>query len=118
VRVLIGGDYGLSITPHGTYANDLQYFVELFGLSPAEALLCATRDGGAAADPSGMVGTLEDGKYADLVVVDGDPTRDVTVLQDHDRITVVMKGGSAYRGLARPDPCALTDVEALVGSGT
>ena len=115
VRVLIGGDYGLDITPHGTYANDLQYFVELFGLSPAEALLCATRDGGAAVDPNGMLGTLEEGKYADLLVVDGDPLADITVLQDHDRITAVMKDGVVYRGLmngtpyvAQPDEVATT----------
>lgn len=104
VRVLIGGDYGLNITPHGTYAKDLQYFVELFGLSPAEALLCATRDGGAAVDPSGMLGTLEAGKYADLVIVDGDPLADITVLQDHDRITAVMKDGVVYRGLLNEHP--------------
>jgi imidazolonepropionase-like amidohydrolase len=104
VRVLIGGDYGLDITPHGTYAKDLQYFVELFGLSPAEALLCATRDGGAAVDPSGMLGTLEEGKLADLVIVDGDPLADITVLQDHDRITAVMKDGVIYRGLMTDNP--------------
>lgn len=104
VRVLIGGDYGLDITPHGTYAKDLQYFVELFGLSPAEALLCATRDGGVAVDPSGMLGTLEEGKLADLVVVDGDPLADITVLQDHDRITAVMKEGVIYRGLMTDNP--------------
>jgi imidazolonepropionase-like amidohydrolase len=104
VRVLPGGDYGLNITPHGTYAKDLQYFVEVFGMSPAEALLCATRDAGAAADPEGMVGTLEEGKYADLVVVDGDPLADITILQDHDRITTVIKDGQAYRGLTRSNP--------------
>lgn len=107
VRVLVGGDYGLSITPHGTYAKDLEYFVDLFGMSPMEALLCATRDGGAAADPSGMVGTLEAGKFADLVVVDGDPLTDITVLQDHERLVAVMKGGQLFRGLARPDPYAV-----------
>jgi len=101
VRVLIGGDYGLDITPHGTNAKDLEYFVDLFGLSPAEALLCATRDGGAAVDPSGMLGTLEEGKYADLVIVDGDPLSDVRVLQDHSKITAVMKAGQLYRGLTR-----------------
>jgi imidazolonepropionase-like amidohydrolase len=104
VRVLIGGDYGLDITPHGTYAKDLHYFVELFGYSPAEALLAATRDGGAAFDPGGMIGTLEPGKYADLVIVDGDPLTDVRVLQDHARITAVMKDGVLYRGLMRRNP--------------
>ena len=101
VRVLIGGDYGLNITPHGTYAKDLEYFVDLFGLSPAQALLCATRDGGAAVDPGGLLGTLEAGKLADLVIVDGDPLADIRVLQVHSRITAVMKDGQLYRGLAR-----------------
>jgi imidazolonepropionase-like amidohydrolase len=93
VRLLIGGDYGLSITPHGTNAKDLEYFVDLFDMSPAEALLCATRDGGSAFDPTGMLGTLEAGTIADLLIVDGDPTREITVLQDAERIVGVMKAG-------------------------
>jgi imidazolonepropionase-like amidohydrolase len=101
VRLLIGGDYGLSITPHGTNARDLQYFVELFGMSPAEALLCATRDGGLAFDPAGMLGTLEVGTTADLVIVDGDPTRDITVLQHEERIVGVMKAGRFTTDLVR-----------------
>lgn len=110
VRVLIGGDYGLDITPHGTYAKDLQYFVELFGYSPAEALLAATRDGGAAFDPGGMVGTLEAGKYADLVIVDGDPLADVRALQDHSKITAVMRDGVLYRGLMQHNPWKVESV--------
>ncbi len=104
VRVLVGGDYGLNITPHGTNAKDLEYFVDLFGMSHVEALLCATRDGGAAANTEGMVGTLEDGKYADLVIVDGDPSVDVRVLQDHDRIVGVMKAGIMHCGLMQSNP--------------
>ena len=108
VRLLVGGDYGLSITPHGSQARELGYFVDLFGMSTREALLCATRDGGAAFDPGGSTGTLEAGKLADLVVVDGDPVADVTVLQDPARIAAVMKGGVIYRGLADPDPYRAT----------
>ncbi len=104
VKVLVGGDYGLSITPHGTNAKDLEYFVEHFDMSPAEALLCATRDGGATADPSGMVGTLEAGKLADLLIVDGDPSVDVRVLQQPGRITAVMKDGQFYTGLGNAHP--------------
>lgn len=99
VRVLVGGDYGLNITPHGTYARDLQYFVELFGFTPAEALLAATRDGGWAFDRGGMLGTLEADTHADLVIVDGDPLADIRVLQDPARIHAVVKGGRVYRGL-------------------
>ena len=92
VRLVVGGDYGISIAPHGTYAKDLEYFVALFGMSPAQALICATRNGGLAVDSSGCQGTLEPGSTADLVIVAGDPLEDVRVLQDHAKLTVV-KGG-------------------------
>ena len=93
VKLVVGGDYGISIAPHGTYAKDLEYFVDLFGMRPAEALVCATRNGGQAMDPAGSLGTLEAGTAADVVVVDGDPLEDITVLQDHARLTVI-KGGA------------------------
>ncbi len=92
VRLVVGGDYGISIAPHGTYAKDLEYFVDLFGMSAAEALVCATRNGGQAFDPGGSLGTLEAGRLADLVVVDGDPLDDVRVLQDHARLRVMKDG--------------------------
>ncbi len=92
VRLVVGGDYGISIAPHGTYAKDLEHFVDVLGLTPAEALLCATKNGGEAMDTSGALGTLQAGSYADLVIVDGDPLADVSILQDHTRLRVV-KGG-------------------------
>ena len=95
VRMVVGGDYGISIAPHGTYAKDLQYFVELFGMSPAEALICATRNGGLAMDSSGRTGTIEVGSVADIVIVEGDPMEDIRLLQDHSKLTVI-KGGQQF----------------------
>ena len=92
VRLVVGGDYGISIAPHGTYAKDLEYFVNLFGMSSAQALICATRNGGLAFDPRGSVGTLAEGSLADLVVVDGDPMTDIRVLQDHAKLRVMKDG--------------------------
>ncbi len=103
VRLVVGGDYGISIAPHGTYAQDLEYFVSLFGMSPAEALICATRYGGQAFDTGGSVGTLEAGTLADLVIVDGDPMTDSKVLQDHQKLTVI-KDGVLYRDLHNANP--------------
>lgn len=103
VMLVVGGDYGISIAPHGTYARDLEYFVKLFGMSPAESLICATRNGGLAAAPDGSQGTLETGTLADLVIVDGDPVADITVLQDHAKLDV-MKGGVLYKNLAIDNP--------------
>ena len=99
IRILVGGDYGLNITPHGTYAKDLEYYVNHFGFTNAEALHSATRLGGIAMYPDGSLGTLEEGKLADLVVIDGNPLEDITVLQDHDRIVSVMKDGRFYKDL-------------------
>ena len=92
VRMVVGGDYGISIAPHGTQAKDLEYFVDMFDMRPAEALICATRNGGEAMDPEGSLGTLVADTKADFVVVDGDPLADIKVLQDHSALTVY-KGG-------------------------
>jgi len=92
VRLVVGGDYGISIAPHGTYAKDLEYFVDLFGMNPAEALVCATRNGGEAMAPSGALGTLREGTRADFVIVDGDPLDDIRIMQTHARLSV-FKGG-------------------------
>lgn len=104
VRVTVGGDYGLNITPHGSQGKELEYFVDLFDMTPAEALLCATRDGGWAFDPSGRVGTLTPGSVGDLVIVDGDPLADITVLQDLERITAVVKDGVVHTNLTTEQP--------------
>ncbi|MBO6563676.1 MAG: amidohydrolase family protein [Pseudomonadales bacterium] len=103
IRLVVGGDYGISIAPHGTYAKDLEYFVDLFGMSNAESLICATRWGGEAYDPHGSVGTLEVDTLADLIIVDGNPLKDITVLQDHSKLSV-MHDGILYRDLANPNP--------------
>lgn len=110
VRLVVGGDYGISIAPHGTYAKDLEYFVDLFGMSNAQSLICATRNGGIAADPEGRLGTLKAGTFADLVIVDGDPLTDIRVLQDHGKLTV-MKDGQLHRDLANPNPYLATCIE-------
>ena len=99
IRVLVGGDYGLNITPHGTYAKELQYFTDYFGFSPGEALQAATKHGGEAFMPDGSLGTLEAGKIADMVIVKGNPLEQISVLQDADAIRAVIKDGQIYAGL-------------------
>lgn len=94
VRLLIGGDYGFAWSPHGQQARDIKWFMDYYGHSAAEALVCATANGGWAMDPSGQLGTLEAGKLADLILVDGDVLADVTVLTQPGRIAMVMKDGA------------------------
>jgi imidazolonepropionase-like amidohydrolase len=75
-------------------ARDLDLFVRLLGFSPVEALVAATCHGG---ELMGLdVGQIRPGMLADLLLVDGDPTTDVAILQTKARIPFIMKGGSFH----------------------
>ncbi|MFD4510655.1 amidohydrolase family protein [Streptomyces sp. NPDC058457] len=97
IRILPGGDYGFAWTPHGTYARDLQHFVERLGFTPMEAILSATALGGDIMLRSHELGKVRPGYLADLILVDGDPLADITVLQDHDRLNYIMKDGRFHK---------------------
>jgi len=97
VRVLPGGDYGFAWCPHGTYSRDLEHFVRLFGFTPMEAIVAATRLGAELLGRPHELGLIKRGFLADLVLVAGDPLRDITVLQRRDSISAVMKDGVFHR---------------------
>ncbi len=102
IRALPGGDYGFAFNPIGTNARDLEHFVNLFGYSPAEALIGATKWGG---ELMGMnIGQIKEGYLADILLVNGDPTQDVSILQDRDNLLAIIKDGSFYKA---PDADAL-----------
>ncbi len=97
IRVLPGGDYGFAWTPHGTYARDLAHFVELLGFTPMEAIVSATKWGGEIMNRADELGQVRPGYLADLVLVDGNPLADITVLQDSDRLAAIMKDGQFHK---------------------
>jgi len=97
VRVLPGGDYGFPHNPIGKNARDLEHFVTLFGYTPAEALMAATKWGGEIMGMADELGLVRAGYLADLLLVNGDPTQDVRILQDRDNILMVMKDGAFHR---------------------
>src|SRR5205823_4630007 len=97
VRILVGSDFGFHWCPHGTYARELTHYVKLAGYTPMEALVAATKQGAEAMRLSHKIGTVEAGKLADLIVVDGNPLENITILEDRGRITHIMKGGRFFR---------------------
>ena len=99
IRVLPGGDYGFPYNPVGRNARDLDLFVRLLGFTPTEALVAATKLGGELMAMD--VGQVKPGMFADLLLIDGDPTEDVTILQDKARMPVVMKDGRFHRAPMR-----------------
>jgi imidazolonepropionase-like amidohydrolase len=92
VRIAFGTDSG--IYPHGMNAKNLAFHVR-FGQTPIEAIRSATVTSAQLLGWDDRVGSLEPGRYADLIAVDGDPLDDVTVLED---VPFVMKGGEVLKG--------------------
>jgi imidazolonepropionase-like amidohydrolase len=94
VPLLCGSESGFSITPYGDWHyRELEVFVRDLGLTPLQAIQCATQTNAFALRLAGRTGEVAAGKLADLIVVDGDPSRDVTVLGDKSRIKHVFLGG-------------------------
>ena len=97
MRVVVGGDYGFTVTPMGQNARDIGHFVKFFGYTPAEALKCATAVGGDLMGLKGELGVIKDGALADLLLVDADPLLDQSVLVGPDHFMMIMKDGDMYR---------------------
>jgi imidazolonepropionase-like amidohydrolase len=92
VRLGMGTDSGVPFTHHGNNLDELDYLVEM-GLSPQEAIRVATLDSAKLLKIDGLVGSLEEGKSADLVVVDGNPLDDITILREPGNVRRVILNG-------------------------
>jgi len=92
VNIAMGTDCG-PILPPGKNAYELEAYVHRLGMSPMDAILTATRNSARALGKLGELGTVEEGKIADLIMVDGNPLKDIRVLQDPNRMKIVMKDG-------------------------
>jgi imidazolonepropionase-like amidohydrolase len=97
-RLGMGGDYGFAWNPHGDYAKELTFFVKHVGFSPLETITCATKTGAEILGRGEEFGTLEPGKLADLLLVDGDVAADISLLEDRSRLIAVMQGGLIKAG--------------------
>ncbi|MBB5340650.1 metal-dependent hydrolase family protein [Tunturiibacter gelidoferens] len=92
VKIALGTD--AAVYPHGLNAHEVDVYVNQFGMSPLQGIQTGTTN---AADLMGWtdrVGTLEPGKWADLIAIDGDPLKDVKLLQ---HVPFVMKSGVVYK---------------------
>jgi imidazolonepropionase-like amidohydrolase len=93
VKVGAGTDAGTGYGLAGNNALELEIFVKDIGMRPMDAIVAATKVNSEIMKLDKETGTLELGKQADLIVVDGDPLKDISILQDKARIKMVMLGG-------------------------
>lgn len=94
VTMLAGTDTGFSVTPYGEWhAREMQLLMVYAGLSSAQAIRSMTSEAAVTVGGQGRVGEVAEGMRADLLIVDGDPLADISILQDKSRIATVVKAG-------------------------
>ena len=104
VPLLCGSESGFALTPYGHWhARELEVFVNELGLTPTEAITCATKNNAIAMRMDGELGVVAEGYRADVIVVDADPSADVTVLQDRSKLRAVISRGASV-DLSQPWP--------------
>ena len=104
VPLLCGSESGFSMVPYGHWHyREMEVFVRYLGMTNLEALACGTSAGAFAMKMEGQIGTLKPGYQADMICVRGDPSQDVTILGETDRIRMVMIGGQQM-DLSPPPP--------------
>ena len=94
LKIAVGAD-ALGEKTHGINARELELMVS-YAFTPMEAIVAATKTASEVCRLDAKIGTLEPGKLADLLVVDGDPLEDISILQDKARLSLILKGGSIY----------------------
>ena len=97
-RLGMGGDYGFAWNPHGDYARELTFFVKYVGLDTHTVLKCATRTGAEIMGLEKEIGTVEAGKLADILIVDGDVLKDISILENKSKFVAVIQGGVIKAG--------------------
>jgi imidazolonepropionase-like amidohydrolase len=94
MKIMVGSGADGSTYAHGTQALDFEMLVKYGGLTAARAIQAGTTVNAEALGWQDQIGSIEKGKYADLIAVSGDPLADITELQ---RVQFVMKGGKIIR---------------------
>ena len=94
VKIAFGTDMGVG--PHGRNSEELGLMVEA-GMTPMQAIVAATGTASECIHMADEIGTLEPGKLADLLLVDGDPLSNVAMLMNRDKLLLIMQGGRQHK---------------------
>ncbi len=97
IKLATGTDFSGGVGKHGDNAVEIKLFVDKIGMKNEEALISATKIASIAAGMENRIGTLEKGKIADLIAINGNPLDDINVITNKDNILLVMKEGEIYK---------------------
>ena len=75
----------------------IEFFVDIFDMTPMQAICAGTSYAGELMGMPGELGLIKEGQLADILLVDGDPLADVRILQDRDRLLAIMKDGAFHK---------------------
>ncbi len=94
VMIMAGTDSGQGSVPYGEWhAREMEHLMTYLGMSAMDALIAGTKNAAFVLNMQDRIGTIEVGKLADILVVDGNPLHDIRVLQDKARLKIIMKDG-------------------------
>jgi imidazolonepropionase-like amidohydrolase len=93
VKIVLGDDYGAMPLDHGQYGGELEFYVKVAGFPAPDVIRWATRHGAELMGMGDELGLIREGYLADLLIVDGDPIADISVLKTPASLLAVMKGG-------------------------
>lgn len=91
-KFMVGDDWGTAMTVHGDYNKELELYVEV-GVPALDVIRWATKHGQECIGMGDELGTIAEGKLADLLVINGDPSQDISLLGAQDNFLAIMKGG-------------------------
>jgi imidazolonepropionase-like amidohydrolase len=97
VRLVVGDDFGTPLMPHGDYVSEMELYVKQLGIPALDVIRWSTKNAAESVGKGDSLGSIEAGKLADLLVVDGDPIADIACLRDPTRMPAIVKDGVFVR---------------------
>ena len=90
---------GSDMVGDGQYHKNMELELKSRVMGPMKSILSATRENARLLHQEDRIGSLENGKYADIILIKGDPLKDMSIFQNRDNIKIILQGGNFYKNI-------------------